>query len=75
MSLSGILYVSIVEGSFTTAIFACFIVELLDQMNPFLGPNSVIVMDNCKIHKCPDVLEMIIERYALFLMTWSMLIH
>jgi hypothetical protein len=35
MSLSVILYVSIVEGSFTTATFARFIAELLDQMNPF----------------------------------------
>ncbi|KAK7026959.1 Homeodomain-like protein, partial [Favolaschia claudopus] len=41
----------ILEGSFTTETFIDFIDGLLDQMNPFPGPNSVIVMDNCRIHK------------------------
>ncbi|EUC54560.1 DDE family endonuclease [Rhizoctonia solani AG-3 Rhs1AP] len=30
-------------------------------MNPFPGPNSVIVMDNCRIHKNAGVLNMITE--------------
>ena len=34
------------------------------QMNPFLGPNSVIVMENCRIHKSPMVLDMIREAYV-----------
>ena len=34
------------------------------QMNPFPGPNSVIVMDNCCIHKSPMVLDMIREAYV-----------
>ena len=34
------------------------------QMNPFPGPNSVIVMDNCRIHKSPMVLDMICEAYV-----------
>ena len=34
------------------------------QMNPFPGPNSVIVMDNCHIHKSPLVLDMIREAYV-----------
>ncbi|KAF8575595.1 hypothetical protein K439DRAFT_1286613, partial [Ramaria rubella] len=59
LSLDGILYVSILEGSFTKATFAQFIDQLMDQMNPFPAWNSVIVMDNCQIKKCPDVLEMI----------------
>jgi hypothetical protein len=33
-------------------------------MNPFPGPNSVIVMDNCRIHKLPYILEMIEQRCA-----------
>ena len=65
LSLSGILYVSILEGSFTSATFAQFIEQLLDQMNPYLGPNSIVVMDNCAIHKCPDILELIVERWVL----------
>jgi hypothetical protein len=62
LSLDGILTVDIVEGSFNKIRFARFIDGLLDQMNPFPGPNSVIIMDNCRIHKCLEVLEMIEAR-------------
>src|SRR6266481_6238116 len=62
MSLDGILHVDIVEGSFNTARFAVFIRDLLNQMKPFPQPNSIIVMDNCSIHKCPDILNMITAR-------------
>lgn len=65
LALNGIIAVDIVEGSFNKIRFARFIDGLLDQMNPFPGPNSVIVMDNCRIHKCPEVLDMITERCAL----------
>jgi hypothetical protein len=56
------LAVDIVEGSFTKVSFARFIDGLLDRMNPFPGPNSVVIMDNCRIHKSPDILNMIRER-------------
>jgi hypothetical protein len=62
LSLDGILDVSIIAGSFNNLSFAEFIDGLLNQMNPFPGPNSVIVMDNCRIHKSDAVLEMITER-------------
>ena len=62
MSLDGILHVDIMEGSFNTAHFAVFIRDLLDQMKPFPQLNSIIVMDNCSIHKCPDILDMITAR-------------
>ena len=62
MSLDGILYVDIVEGSYNTASFAAFIGALLNQMKPFPEPNSVIIMDNCRIHKSPDILDMITAR-------------
>lgn len=42
-----------------------FIQDLLAKMNPFPEPNSVIVMDNCAIHKNPRIREMIEERYVL----------
>ncbi|KAF7343439.1 hypothetical protein MVEN_01776600 [Mycena venus] len=63
ISLDGILYVNIVEGSFNAESFTAFIDGLLDKMNPFPGPNSVIVMDNCRIHKAEIIREMIEERY------------
>jgi hypothetical protein len=62
MSLDGIISLDIVEGSFNKVLFARFIDGLLHQMNAFPGANSVIVMDNCRIHKCPEMLDMISER-------------
>lgn len=49
----------VVEGSFCTESFMRFIERLLDNMQPFPAPNSVIVMDNCSIHKDPDIVALI----------------
>jgi len=62
LSLDGILAVDIIEGSFTTARFARFVDGLLNRMNPFPGLNSVIIMDNCRIHKSDVIVDMIHER-------------
>lgn len=51
----GILHCKIVEGSFCTETFSQFIEGLLDNMQLYPGPNSVIVMDNCRIHKHPHI--------------------
>ncbi|KAF7371970.1 hypothetical protein MVEN_00055000 [Mycena venus] len=63
ISLDRILYVNIVECSFNAESFTAFIDGLLNKMNPIPGPNSVIVMDNCRIHKAEIIREMIEERY------------
>ena len=63
MSLDGIIFAKVVEGSFTALRFQDFISHLLDYMQPFPLPNSVIVMDNARIHKKPEILEMIRNRY------------
>ena len=47
LSLEGVIWLKIVEGSFTVELFTDFIEGLLAQMNDFPGPQSVIVMDNC----------------------------
>lgn len=62
LSLDGILHVKIVEGSFTAVRFYEFIEGLLDRMQPFPGKNSVIVMDNARIHKDPAILDLIVGR-------------
>ncbi|KAF8227773.1 hypothetical protein L208DRAFT_1025577, partial [Tricholoma matsutake] len=59
LSLNGIIHVKIVEGSFTTTLFHDSIEGLLDCMQPFPAPNSVIVMDNAHIHKNPHIVELI----------------
>lgn len=64
LSLSSVLYLNIVTSCFDSQTFAEFIDILLTQMNPFPGPNSVIVMDNCRIHKLPFILDMIEQRYV-----------
>lgn len=61
----GIMHCKILEGSFCMETFQCFIGRLLDYMQPFPAPNSVIVMDNCCIHKHPDILNMIESRFVL----------
>jgi len=58
----GILHCDIVEGSFDTQLFYQFIERVLNQMQPYPASNSVIVMDNCRIHKHPAILELIRER-------------
>ena len=70
LSLDGILAVKIVEGSFTTERFKGFIDGLLDHMTPFPGPNSVIIMDNCRIHRARVIREMIEERFVVFHELW-----
>lgn len=68
LSLDGIIHAKIVEGSFTTPLFRDFIEGLLDRMQPFPAPNSVIVMDSARIHKDPGVTNLIEERYVYYLM-------
>jgi hypothetical protein len=62
LTLNGIIALDIVEGSYNTKRFKKFVQGLLDQMNVFPGPSSVIVMDNCRIHKSKDITDMIYER-------------
>ena len=52
----------IVEGSFNADSFAAFIDTLLDGMQPWPARNSVVVMDNCAIHKSDEVRELIESR-------------
>jgi hypothetical protein len=58
----GFIHCDIVKGSFDHELFYMFISRLLDQMQPFPGPNSVVVMDNCPIHHDEAVLELITSR-------------
>jgi DDE superfamily endonuclease len=58
----GVLHCDIIEGSFNTASFYKFIEHTLDHMQPFPASNSVIVMDNCHIHKHIDIQNLIESR-------------
>lgn len=58
------IHCNIIEGSFNTELFVGFIGGLLDRMNPFPASQSVIVMDNCAIHKAPEITQLIESRYV-----------
>ena len=53
----------IVEGTFNMDLFAGFITNLLQYCTPFPGPRSVIIMDNCPIHKSLEIHKLIEGRY------------
>ena len=55
----GVLHCDIIEEAFDTTAFYKFIERTLDQMQPFPSSNSVIVMDNCQIHKSPEIMNLI----------------
>lgn len=67
ITLNGMIKCSIIEGSFNTERFTPFIKDLIPKMSPFPAPKSVIVMDNCSIHKAPEIRELIEERYVTVL--------
>lgn len=60
--MDGMLDCMIVEGSFNSERFYSFIKGLLDHMRLYPAANSVIVMDNCAIHKAPEIRELIESR-------------
>ena len=62
ISLFGMLECMIVEGSYNTDLFLTFIEDLLLKMQPFPGAKSVVIMDNCAIHKDPKIRDLILER-------------
>jgi len=51
ISLDGLLFLLVLNRPFKAVDFNDFVDGLLDMMNPFPGPNSVIIMDNASIHK------------------------
>ncbi len=62
--MQGIIECTIIEGSFNGDSYLAFIRDLLKKMAPFPAPKSVVVMDNCAIHKSPEVRELVESRYV-----------
>ena len=59
LSLDGILHVKVLDHLIAGVDFLTFIKGLLEQMQPWSLPNSVLVMDNAAIHRVDGIHEMI----------------
>jgi len=62
LTLDGIIYTKIIQGSFTGILFLEFLHGLLGIMNPFPEKNSIIIMDNAAAHQNPFICRMIEEK-------------
>jgi hypothetical protein len=70
LSLDGILHVKVVDGSFNSGTFLEFIKEVVSKMNPYNpvqhNKNSVLILDNCRIHKDPAIIQFVESWYAFY---------
>ncbi|GAO52289.1 hypothetical protein G7K_6369-t1 [Saitoella complicata NRRL Y-17804] len=65
LTIEGLKALRIFQGSFNADRFVEFIEEdLLPIVGPFPGPNSVIVLDNCRIHHDPRVAELLVNQHG-----------
>ncbi|KLO04016.1 hypothetical protein SCHPADRAFT_917931 [Schizopora paradoxa] len=72
LSVDGYLCVRVVEGSVDGSEFFDFIVEdVLPRMNQWPGDNSVLVMDNCAIHKSRSLCT-VVEAVGAHTLTLTM---
>ena len=55
MSLDGILHLEVQDHPFSGEEFGNFIEGVLDRMQPWPLPNSMLVMDNASIHKVSGI--------------------
>ena len=73
--IDGMIYCTIVEESFNSALFYNFITSLLEHMNLWPAQNSIIAINNCTIHKVPEVRELIKSKYVYYICYQLLLIH
>jgi transposase len=54
----GVIFSRVYQGTTDSAFFEDFVEQLLPSMNPWPGPNSVLVMDNAPIHHTERIKQM-----------------
>jgi hypothetical protein len=62
LTVNGVIYSHIKMGAYNGDQFLEWLEGLLQVMNPFPAPNSVLVLDNCRIHHVEGVEELCDER-------------
>jgi hypothetical protein len=55
----------VLDHAFTGDEFIDFIQGVLDRMQPWPLPNSVLVVDNASIHRVPGIRDIVEERYVI----------
>ena len=74
MNLTGVLTHYTGEGGLNTEKLCYFaLIGMLDVLNPFPQPNSVLILDNCRIHKSDEFLKILQDHgvIVLFLPPYS----
>ncbi|KIK25777.1 hypothetical protein PISMIDRAFT_96220, partial [Pisolithus microcarpus 441] len=61
LTLNGIITYNIIEGLVDTEWFIKFLREQMPFTNPYPGPHSVLVMDNCHIHHGSEIWHLVKE--------------
>ncbi|KIN98968.1 hypothetical protein M404DRAFT_156498, partial [Pisolithus tinctorius Marx 270] len=64
LTMSRIICSHIKVGMYNGNHFLDYLHGLLDVMNPYPAPHSVLVMDNCRIHHIDGVEELCQEQYV-----------
>ncbi|KAF7372044.1 Tc1-mariner class transposase [Mycena venus] len=65
LTLDGIIAHDVIEGSVNTQRFIGFLEEhVIPLINPYPGPQSVLVLDNCSIHHAEEI-QVLVEDQAL----------
>ena len=64
MTMNGVIYSHIKKGAYNGNEFVEWLAGLLEIMNPYPAPNSVLILDNCQIHHVEGVAESCAERYV-----------
>lgn len=62
LTQDGIIFSDIKLGAYDGESFLYFLEGLMKHMNPYPGPRSVLVLDNCAIHHVPGVDELCANR-------------
>jgi transposase len=57
ITANGLLYCDIKKGGYSGDDFLHWLDKLLEYMNPYPAPQSILVLDNCRIHHVPGVEE------------------
>ncbi|CAG8687891.1 5737_t:CDS:2, partial [Acaulospora morrowiae] len=73
LTIDGIVAVEVIERSYNKKKFKDFIyTQVIPHMNPFPGKNSVLIMDNARIHYNAEWISVIeeLEGHILFLLSY-----